>query len=257
MAILTRSFQFFDSLLGTNVAERHNQRKQKRKIEAIWRSTSRDFPVPASVETRIRRILSEIDNYWTPADKQVVLAHLIVSNNLKKAVEIGVYSGGSLIPQAVALKQTGGEAVGIDPYCAAAAEQKDNREILDSFDPETLNPDRDEMYRSVLQLLDRHGLSSTCRILRMTSNDAASKIEEGMDLLHIDGNHDYDRVMDDLTNYLPKLRVGGFLVVDDIDWGSIAPLYDLVKKQMKPVYEARTWGCCQKLQQRIEIQDPR
>lgn len=215
------------------------------------------FPIPAQVEGNIKEILSEIDFYWTPVDKQVMLAHLIISNDLKKAVEIGVYTGGSLIPQVVALMHTGGEAIGIDPYSKAEAEQKDNREILDAIDPGILNSDRDEMYRSVLSLLDRHELSSTCTILRMTSNDAAAEVEEAIDLLHIDGNHDYDRVMDDLVNYLPKLRVGGFLVMDDVDWGSIAPLYGLVKKQMQPVYEASGWGCCQKTQQRIELHDPR
>ncbi|MDH4186070.1 MAG: class I SAM-dependent methyltransferase, partial [Nitrospira sp.] len=74
---------------------------------------------------------------------------------------------------------------------------------------------------------------------------------------HIDGNHDFDRVMDDLRNYVPKLRIGGFLVMDDIDWPAIAPLFKQVKRQMTCVYEASSWGCCRKTGPEIEFHDPR
>ena len=256
MEALTRLVKCTDRILGTSLGTNLESWTTERKTDRRWRRATRSFPIPGNVEAEIRRILSDIGFYWTPLGKQVFLAHLILENDLKKSVEIGVYTGGSLVPQAVALKQTGGIAVGIDPYSDAAAIQKDNQEIMDRVDPALLRPDRDKMYRSLLVLLERHDLSAVCRILRMTSNDAANDVKDGMDLLHIDGNHDFDRVMDDLVNYLPKLRVGGFLVMDDIDWPTIIPLYNLVKGQMREVYESQTWGCCQKLGRRVEIHAP-
>ena len=36
-----------------------------------------------------------------------------------------------------------------------------------------------------------------------------------LDLLFVDGGHTYDVVVEDLLHYLPRLRTGGLLVVDD------------------------------------------
>ncbi len=129
--------------------------------------------------------------------------------------------------------------------------------MLTRVDPALSSPDWEGMYQSLLDLLERHELSAMSQVLRMTSNDAVNIIEAGIDLLHIDGNHDFDRVMDDLVSYVPKLRNGGFLVLDDINWPTIAPLYYQVKRQMKVVCETDTWGCCQMLDQPIELYDPR
>jgi predicted O-methyltransferase YrrM len=56
-------------------------------------------------------------------------------------------------------------------------------------------------------------------------------------MVHIDGNHDYTKVESDIRNYVPKLKVGGFLIIDDIGWDSIAPQYAELKKRMKLFYE--------------------
>jgi cephalosporin hydroxylase len=48
------------------------------------------------------------------------------------------------------------------------------------------------------------------------------------DVLYIDGGHTYEVVMSDLKNYLPILKVGGTLVIDDCNnaipmpWGYFA-----------------------------------
>jgi predicted O-methyltransferase YrrM len=78
----------------------------------------------------------------------------------------------------------------------------------------------------------------------MPSADAADLIEPGIGLLHIDGNHDYAKLRSDIEKYLPKLRPGGYLVLDDIGWPTIQPQYDELKKHMAVVYEdPDTWGC--------------
>lgn len=67
--------------------------------------------------------------------------------------------------------------------------------------------DRNAVYEGLLDLLKRYPLSEWCEIMRMTSDDAGQHIEPGFDLLHIDGNHDFDRVRADILNYVPKLRL--------------------------------------------------
>lgn len=53
----------------------------------------------------------------------------------------------------------------------------------------------------------------------MYSHEAAGRVEPGsLDLVFIDGNHDYDYVKRDIACWLPKLRRGGILAGHDLDW---------------------------------------
>ena len=50
----------------------------------------------------------------------------------------------------------------------------------------------------------------------MTSDDAANQYEDGtIDFLMVDGDHSYEAVKKDILNYLPKMRSGGLMVLDD------------------------------------------
>lgn len=57
----------------------------------------------------------------------------------------------------------------------------------------------------------RSGIS----VYSMTSDEAALYIPEGIDLLHIDGNHFPPETFNDCENYLPKLKSGGVVVFHD------------------------------------------
>lgn len=54
-----------------------------------------------------------------------------------------------------------------------------------------------------------HGLSQDKKVLKEVS-------ENGLyDILFIDGSHDYEVVIEDIIEYIPMLKKGGFLVMDD------------------------------------------
>jgi predicted O-methyltransferase YrrM len=48
-------------------------------------------------------------------------------------------------------------------------------------------------------------------ILRKRSDEAVDDIPNDLDFVHIDGHHEYDQVMRDIQNYLPKIRKGGLI----------------------------------------------
>jgi len=54
------------------------------------------------------------------------------------------------------------------------------------------------------------------KLHKMTSNQAAELYEDGsIDFLMIDGDHGYEAVFQDITNYLPKMRSGGLIAGDN------------------------------------------
>lgn len=52
--------------------------------------------------------------------------------------------------------------------------------------------------------------------IKKFSNDAVKDIKEKIDFIYIDGNHDYEYVIQDLENYFPLVKEGGILAGHDI-----------------------------------------
>jgi hypothetical protein len=53
--------------------------------------------------------------------------------------------------------------------------------------------------------------------LRMGSIEASKTfLNETLDYVYIDGNHDYSYVLQDILHWYPKVKIGGFLNGDDV-----------------------------------------
>lgn len=160
--------------------------------------------------------------------KVFLLAELILTQNLERMVEIGVYRGRLFLPIGRLMRLRGhGEIVGIDPYSVDAAIQRDvEREGIDLIEwPTTI--DWDGIHDEVVAAMDRWQMGEHARLVRQRSEDAADLFEAApIDLLHVDGNHDREAVLSDLDRFLPQIRDGGYLVLDDIAWPSVKPIYE-------------------------------
>ena len=182
-------------------------------------------------------LLGEIDRILTqlPIDfgggcsvrKAYVMAWLIRRFRLTSTLDIGVYRGRSLFPQAIAHQlATGGTVYGVDPWSAAEADQNDHPILRDRLKAFARTTDFDGLFRQVIHKVSEFGLSKHTHVVRATSAQAASRFAAGgvsFGLIHIDGNHDTDAVMRDVLLYLPLLQPGGFLVMDDVSWDSVQP----------------------------------
>jgi glycosyltransferase involved in cell wall biosynthesis len=173
--------------------------------------------------------------------KAHLMAWLICRFRLKRTVDIGVYRGRSLFPQALAhQRSTGGIVYGIDPWCADEARQIDNpalREMLDRFANET---DFQVIYEQVVGLREQLQVTDHCVLLRQTSISAAEYLRENgitVDLVHIDGNHDTRTVEKDVNLYLPLLNRGGFIVLDDVSWESVQSAYRMLTTKLQLIHQ--------------------
>lgn len=154
---------------------------------------------------------------WCVPEKAAELVHFAYKPDVLTCVEIGVFGGKSLIPVATALKIKGqGIAYGVESYSNADTlkdvPEGNHLEWWRSIDLQKIKA-------GFLDAVNKLQLNNYVKLLEMASFEAVSKFERhSIDLLHIDGNHTEKIALTDVINWLPKLRPGGYLFLDDISW---------------------------------------
>jgi predicted O-methyltransferase YrrM len=115
-------------------------------------------------------------------------------------VEIGSFRGRSTIAAASALlaRANGGTLYAIDPQDDAG-------------------------FRQLRSNLNGAGVGSVVRFIRATSGEARKQFgSEPIDLVFIDGSHEYEDVRSDLGSWLPLVRPGGIVALNDPFWLGVA-----------------------------------
>ena len=62
-------------------------------------------------------------------------------------------------------------------------------------------------------------------LVNSNSFDLAEDFDDKIDLLHIDGDHTYEGVRDDILAWVPKVRVGGYICFDDYGHDSLPGVF--------------------------------
>ena len=120
----------------------------------------------------------------------------------KKIVELGVHYGDSYFTfcQACEELDLDTQLFGIDHWQGDEQAGLYGEEVF-----ETVNSYSEEFY------------SEKSTLLRMDFEEALQQFEDqSIDLLHIDGSHQYETVKKDFESWLPKLQKGGLILMHDI-----------------------------------------
>lgn len=169
---------------------------------------------------------------WCTPQKAHHIAGVIIENGCENFVEIGVFGGRSLIAAAHTFKFLGrGTAWGIDPWSnEAALEYMTEQEYIERWG----KMDLEKIYTAFITTIINHKLTKHCIWIRERSEKAVRIFEmESIDMIHIDGNHSEEISTLDVQLWLPKLRRGGFLVMDDTDeneWPSTQKAVRMLKE---------------------------
>lgn len=161
-------------------------------------------------------VVKQLPGYeWCSPDKRAATLKLIAEHAPQLIVEIGSFGGGWLLPAAIAAPRAFW-CVGIDPYDAGACvEGMSNAENLAYWNNREM---LEGVYKHLLRAIATLDLKNVV-IHRARSEDRAVHFVGGcIDLLHIDGNHSAEPALKDAMLYLPKVRVGGHIICDDIGW---------------------------------------
>lgn len=160
---------------------------------------------------------------WCSLEKANVLASIVVATRPEVVVELGVWQGGSAIPMAIALRALGvGKLVAVDAWSvdASVVGQED---VHSKWWGMTMGTEGHERaYQTFLARLKKHSITQDrCEVWRQQTDQA--DVPEAIDILHHDANHGPQAVRD-IDRWAPAVRVGGFLIIDDLDWpGDGAP----------------------------------
>ncbi len=155
---------------------------------------------------------------WCSREKALLMMDLIKENRSECCLEIGVFSGMSLYPIAKALSYQGsGQVFGIDAW--------DALEAIAGFN--TADPnfewwsrlDFNHFYHQTLDLIHQHELDKHCKVLRQASQKAVQLFDDDtVDFIHFDGNHNAEYAYHDIVSYFPKIKDGGYILLNDPNW---------------------------------------
>jgi Methyltransferase domain len=116
-------------------------------------------------------------------------------------VEIGVQEG--KFSELLLDTWRGRHLISVDPWQEAPA-----TEYLDIAN--IVQAEQDRLYRETVDRLGRFGSRST--IWRVTGEEAAKRVpHHSLDFVYLDARHDYASVMQDLEDWIEKVRPGGVL----------------------------------------------
>ena len=191
---------------------------------------SRIAPLPPpsthteSVEDVIAQAVKNLQG-WCSVEKARTMVKYIRQTRPEVCVEIGVYGGKSLFPCAAALRENGrGVIYGIEAWSPDTAVENPTTEKNDAW---WKSIDFGRIKSNFFSFMIQHRLHQQIRILEAPSAQVAHLFTR-IDFLHIDGGHSTINAAQDVIYYATRVPNGGIIVMDDIEWPSTKPAYDIL-----------------------------
>lgn len=155
---------------------------------------------------------------WCSEEKAVLMMDLIKKDKCSLCVEIGVLAGKSLFPIAQALQyNTSGKVFAIDAWNPNEALRG-----MSSGTPQYdwwKSLDYNGLYKNAVKVIEENKLQKYCTIIRRPSKEAVNLFKDGtIDFIHFDGNHSEEGVSFDMKAYFPKVKDGGYILLNDPNW---------------------------------------
>lgn len=160
------------------------------------------------------KVIEALADTWCSAEKASLLMDLTYLTQPKICVEIGAYTGSSVLPVAATLKLLEkGKIYGIDSWSNAEAvkhlaDNDPNRSWWSWID---LN----DAHNKFVQMNNKWNLWSCCLPVQSTSENAAGQFDH-IDYLHLDGNLSEFGSLQDAHLYFPKVRSGGYVLISNL-----------------------------------------
>lgn len=176
--------------------------------------------LPPNLAHAIREVIPHLRGWEGKVARPYRMATLIYQQRPRTVVEIGVFGGQSLIPQAMTLKALGhGRIFGVDPYNLGVIAGQ-----MAEFDDEKmwLRQDMDVVLKDTRHWINNLELLSHAILVLGDSKDC-STLFDSIDILHVDGSHTEEGALLDVNLYGKRVVRGGYIWMDDTHFPSLQP----------------------------------
>jgi predicted O-methyltransferase YrrM len=156
-------------------------------------------PAPEREWRRMWPIFDSIEGWLTHAEGKWLFDAARSLSDGANIVEIGSYKGRSTC-------------------CLALGCRRSDRRVfaVDSFDGGSDLP-RDNSFPAFLENLKRCGVLSYVNAVTGLSGDVAKDWKKPIQMLFIDGSHNYEEVLADFIGFFPHVEYGGIVAFHDVD----------------------------------------
>jgi hypothetical protein len=169
-------------------------------------------PKYTALKTQVTQALT---NSWCSAEKINLLMDVTLLIHPRVCVEIGAFTGSSILPVAATLKYlNSGKVFAVDAWSNAEtikylAKDDPNRAWWSQVDMQAVR-------NSFQRLIKTWSLGSFCTEIYKPSEQAIYSIPGEIDFLHLDGDYSEIGALRDVEVYLPKVKSGGYILLSNL-----------------------------------------
>jgi len=160
-----------------------------------------------------KKVFDYLVNSWCSKEKANLIMDLVILKQPMISVEIGIFTGSSLLPIVAGLSYTNtGYAYAIDPWSSAAAVKGIPRSDGNYAWWSTVSMlDARKVFMTMINEWD---FNSFYTLYYARSNHVDSHFDR-IDFLHLDGNFSEEGSYEDVELYLPKVALGGYILLSN------------------------------------------
>jgi len=151
-------------------------------------STTTDF------QTRVKPLIADIPGWLTDEEGEALYELARSCRGDGAIVEIGSWKGKSTV-------------------CLGLGSQAGRSVPIYAIDPHA-----DYRFGDFKTNVERAGIAELVRPVASLSQPAADTFDEPIELLFVDGSHEYDLVLEDFEKWVPKVVDGGWVAFHDTTW---------------------------------------
>ena len=184
--------------------------------------------LPKHIEDAINHYLPVLEG-WTEPERACEMAERILESKAQVCVDIGVFGARSTIAMGFAARElTTSRVYGIDNWNpGAASDNDDHKEGVEWWGKQS---NLETIHQLAMRAIWDHRLEPWVTIIRAKS-EHVHQLFQTIDFLNIDGGHSEITSCRDVNLYLPKVRSGGVVCMDDTAWPTTQKAVKLIEEQ--------------------------
>ena len=194
---------------------------------------------------KLKSLVKSLPGWCTP-EKAQRLFDLVIESNSQLTCELGVFGGRSFIPIALAHKRKRtGFALGFDAWKKEVSLEVTNSPENNKYWSKI---NYSEIYRDCISNIQVNEADCFCSLVRMRSQDAGPLMADNViDILHQDSAHNVETITAELNLWVPKVKIGGYWVADDLLWDEARGGYaKLPEFGLEMIEDHHDWGIFKK-----------